>query len=130
MIHATGFGPTDKLVAAFNSDFHDRGIRLSPADVAVRRRGKITRRGWTVWYLFGEDASGAYLDYYASHRMTNDLHIRIRQDGSSETLPAIEDFRATSTNPAEDARLEAEYLIQNQRVARLLRAKGFGCGQP
>ncbi len=35
-------------------------------------------------------------------------------------------MRLASEDPEEDARLEAEYYAENQRVARMLEAKGFG----
>ena len=67
-----------------------------------------------------------YLDYYASHRMTDDRHVRLREDGPAEHLPTIHTFLVRSRNPEEDARLEAEYLEHNRRVGRMLREKGFG----
>ena len=79
-----------------------------------------------VWYLFGEDEWGEYLDYYASYRMTDDRHVRLREDGPTEHLPAIRTFLIRSRDPEEDARLKAEYLEHNRRVGRLLREKGFG----
>jgi hypothetical protein len=32
---------------------------------------------WAIWYLFGEDERDEHLDYYASHRMTDDQHARV-----------------------------------------------------
>ena len=82
--------------------------------------------GWAIWYLFGEDERGEHLDYYASHRMTDDRHVRIYESGEVERLPTINTFRLVSQDPEEDARLEAEYLDKNRRVARMLEEKGFG----
>lgn len=91
-----------------------------------KRRGKIVESGWAIWYLFGSDERGEYLDHYASHRMTDDRHVRIREDGTEECLPAISSFRVVSEDRREDARFEAEYLEHNQRVGRMLEEKGFG----
>ncbi len=110
----------------FNSTFSNWGIRLPPEDIANRSRGKIVEAGWAIWYLFGSDENGEYLDYYASHRMTEDSHVRIYVDGHEEYLPEIVGMRLASEDPEEDARLEAEYYAENQRVARMLEAKGFG----
>ncbi len=110
----------------FNSYFSSWGIRLSPDDIANRRRGKIIKEGWGIWYLFGSDEKGEYLDCYASHRMTNDRHVRIYASGQAEGLPTIQEFRLCSQDAEEDKRLEAEYYAQNQRVASLLQEKGFG----
>lgn len=62
---------------------------MPPEHVRERKRGKIVEAGWAIWYLFGEDERGEYLDYYASHRMTNDRHLRIREDGAEEYLPTV-----------------------------------------
>lgn len=65
-----------------------------PNDIESRwHRGQIAKQGWTIKFLFGEDAKGKFLDYYASHRMTNDRHVRIRSDGSEEILPALDGMR-------------------------------------
>ncbi len=110
----------------FNAYFSKWDIRLSPEDVANRSQGKINKAGWAIWYQFGADEKGEYLDYYAAHRMTDDSHVRIYYNGEEEYLPAIESFRICSQDPEEDKRLEAEYLAENRRVAQLLNEKGFG----
>lgn len=110
----------------FGRTFAHWGIALPTEDVKERRRGKIVGGGWAIWYLFGSDERGGYLDYYASHRMTDDRHVRLREDGSAEPLPTIRTFLIRSGDPEEDARLEAEYLEHNRRVGRMLREKGFG----
>lgn len=115
-----------EIEARFQDTFAPWGITLPPDHVRERRRGKIVEAGWAIWYLFGSDERGEYLDYYASHRMTNDRHIRIREDGAEEHLPTVSTMRITSQDPEEDARLAAEHLDENRRVARMLEGKGFG----
>jgi len=110
----------------FNQAFDQWNIRLPEEDVAHRRRGKIVQGGWAIWYLFGADENGEYLDYYAAHRMTCDQHVRIYANGEEKGLPAINDFRAASKDPIEDERLEKEFFEENQRISELLEAKGFG----
>jgi hypothetical protein len=110
----------------FNSHFSTWSIRLPPDDVANRRRGKIVKAGWAIWYLFGSDEKGEYLDYYAAHRMTNDRHLRIHANGEEHGLDTFQEFRLCSQDPAEDKRLETAYYAENQRVAKLLHEKGFG----
>jgi hypothetical protein len=114
------------IESGFNERFAHWEIRLPPDDIERRKRGKIVKAGWAIWYLFGSDEKGEYLDYYASHRMTNDWHERIYADGRSENLPTIGDMRPCSKDPEEDAQLEAEYFAENQRVAKMLEEKGFG----
>lgn len=116
----------DRALEEFSREFSDWAIHLPQEDVAQRRRGRINHEGWAIWYLFGVDDRGEYLDYYAAHRMTNDRHVRIYADGEQEHLPTIQSFRRCSDDPAEDQRLEAEFIAENQRVAALLEAKGFG----
>ncbi len=57
--------------------------------------------------------------------MTDDRHVRVNADGSEEDLPTIQSMRLVSRDPEEDARLEAEYFARNQKVSRMLEAKGF-----
>jgi hypothetical protein len=116
----------EKVEAAFNANFRHWDIRLPPEDVAARSRGKIVQRGWAIWYLFGSDDRGEYLDYYASHRMTSDQHVRIHADGGTEDLPTIQGTRVVAEDPEEDARREADYFARNRQVAEMLEAKGFG----
>jgi len=120
--------PMDEIEAQFNAAFAHWNIRLPPEDIAQRRRGKIIEAGWAIWYLFGSDAEGEYLDYYASHRMTNDRHVRIGASGRCEAFPSIQGCRLASEVPGDDVRLEAEHDAKNQSVAKVLEAKGFGMG--
>jgi len=110
----------------FNFSFSPWGIELPPDDIADRRRGKIMKGGWAIWYLFGSDEKGEYLDYYASHRMTDDDHVRLYADGRAETLPVIRSMRPTSKDAEEDQRLEADYFEENERISEMLKNKGFG----
>ena len=115
-----------EIETAFADEFSHWGIVLPAGAVETGTRGKITQAGWAIWYLYGLDERGAYLDYYAAHRMTNDRHVRLRPDGSREDLPAIWDFRVCSDDPEQDARLEDDYVAHNQSVATMLEEKGFG----
>ncbi len=110
----------------FSQSFQVWRIELPRDAVENRRRGKIVEAGWTIWYLFGSDDSGEYLDYYSSHRMTNDSHVRIYEDGRVEGLESLWEMRRSSEDPDEDARLENEFWEHNEGVAKLLEAKGFG----
>jgi len=117
--------PLEKIESEFNAAFDSWDIRLPPEDIEHRRRGEILKGGWSIRYLFGSDERGEYLDYYSVHRMTNDSHVRIYADGQIESLPAFVEFRFASSDPKEDARLEAEYRAENERISKLLKDKGF-----
>ncbi len=116
----------EKAEERFRRDFGHWGIALPPEDVGERRRGRILAAGWAIWYLFGSDGRGEYLDYYASHRMTSDCHVRIYEDGREESLPTVSTMCPASRDPEEDARLAAEHLAENRRAAGMLEEKGFG----
>ena len=115
-----------RIEAQFKQSFLPWGIELPREAIEARQRGIIVEAGWTIWYLFGSDDSGEYLDYYSSNRMTNDSHVRISEDGRVEGLESLWEMRETSEDPDENARLENEFWEHNERVAKLLEAKGFG----
>ena len=110
----------------FDEKFGHWDIRLPADDVAGRVRGKIVSGGWAIWYCFGKDERGEYLVYYAAHRMTNDRHVRIYEDGTTEGLPELISMRLCSKDPEEDARLEEEHRRENHEVEEMLEKKGFG----
>ena len=113
------------IESAFNDNFTHWQIRLPAAAIADRQRGRIQQAGWLIWYLFGADKRGEYLDYYASHRLSDDRHVRLRADGRQEDLPAFQRRFFISPNRREAAQQEAEFYANNQLVAELLAAKGF-----
>jgi hypothetical protein len=113
------------IVRQFAEIFEVWKITLPAKHVRTRTRGRILHQGWVVWYLFGEDRFGEYVDYYGCHRMTNDWHERLRSGQERETLPTGPSMRLVSNDPEEDARLEAEYYELNERAAEMRREKGF-----
>ncbi len=115
-----------ELESQFNEIFSPWDIHLPQDAVEKRQQGKIVEAGWAIWYAFGSDKRGGFLDYYASHRMTNDRHVRLYADGQSESLPSIAECRLCSEDPEEDARLDAEYYAENRRISEMLEEKGFG----
>ena len=117
----------NEIEAKFNAYFKAWDIVLPPEDIAQRRRGRIFQRGWTIWYLFDADEKGEYLDFYATHRMTDDRHVRIYASGEvDDSLPWIKCVGRCSPDPEENRRLQAEFYAHNQAVAEHLAAKGFG----
>lgn len=114
------------IAKGFANRFARWGIRLPEEDHAAARAGHLRSRGWLIQYLFGVDESGEYLDYYASHRMTEDEHVRLHGDGRSESLPVVIGMYLSSGDPEEAKRLEQEHLHRNREVAEMLAAKGFG----
>ncbi len=116
-----------QIEKAFNSYFHNWGIRLPRTVLVSLQRGEIREAGWHIQYLFGRDEGGDYLDFYASHRMTNDRHVRIRADGTQEDLPAIEEWLVYSkeATQAEQKLAKTQLLARNRQVLEDLKRKGF-----
>ena len=114
-----------KLIAETFNSFDHWGIVLPEEDMQNRSGGYIQNAGWLIQYCFGNDDHGEYLDYYAAHRMTDDEHVRIYEDGQVKNLPALRSMRLVSKDPVEDKRLEDEYYQENQQIAKMLAEKGF-----
>jgi hypothetical protein len=124
------FNPDEGLsgaVRTFEREFSAWGIFLPQEDVQQRRRGEIREQGWRIQYVFGSVGGVEFFDYYATHRMTNDRHERIYEDGATESLPALADMIVYPADADEDARdqIRREYHQHNARTARLLELKGF-----
>ncbi|MCK5879149.1 MAG: hypothetical protein KAH24_05195 [Holophagae bacterium] len=115
----------DKIESKFNEQFQHWQIHLPAEDIKFRQYGAISEWGWEIRYLFGSDGTGDYLDYYATHRMTNDRHVRIYDNGTCESLPTMGQCCLLSDDPKESARLQKEFDERNLQVAEMLKAKGF-----
>ena len=115
-----------KLIAdTFANRFAHWKITLPKKDLKDRRGGYIQNSGWLIQYCFGKDETGEYLDYYAAHRMTDDSHVRIYEDGREESLPALSSYLLLSDDPVEAKRLKDEYEKHNQEVVKMLNEKGL-----
>lgn len=124
--------PLSALQATFEKFFSHLNYQLPEADVLHRRRGQIGGEdgdfgyGHTVTYLFDKDAHGEYLDFYMSHRIAGDDHIRIYEDGSWENLDVISPFGPRiSDDPVENERFRKGDQQEVERIRAILRAKGF-----
>jgi len=63
--------------------------------------------------------------HYASHRMSNDRHVRLYADGRVEGLEAVIDMHVVPEDPEEAAQAQADFYARNRAVRRMLDAKGF-----
>ena len=111
------------IETTFAQTFKTWDINLPPDAVEQKRPGSIRKMGWTIRYVFDED----YLDYYATHRMTNDRHVRIYVDGRSEAPESPQDFVVYPKDADEEARAKAdeEFYAHNRAVYEELRRKGL-----
>ena len=101
-------------------------IILPEKDIKTRSGGYIQCAGWLIQYCFGKDGRGLeYLDYYAAHRMTDDSHRRIYEDGREESLPALSSMYLVSDDPVKAKEIKDDYEARNRKVVELLSEKGF-----
>jgi len=116
---------TKTIQDTFSKHFTHWHITLPEENIRKKESGYIQKAGWLIQFCFGKDEKGEYLDYYAAHRMTDDCHVRIYENGEVINLPALVSFRRISQDPEEDKKLEEEYFRHNQEIARMLVDKGF-----
>jgi hypothetical protein len=115
----------NQIAQAFRADFANWGLEIPSQALASREPGFIEAAGWSIQFTFGRDSRGEYLDYYASHRMTDDSHVRLYETGRRQRLASLTSIYVTSSDSGEAKRLEAAYLRRNRRIASKLAAKGF-----
>jgi hypothetical protein len=123
-------GPTshqEAIAAAFNDHFRNFGIRIEPRDVVPGERRSLSHRGWRVSFRIDPDDSGApALEFYATHRMTSDRHVRIWADGQSQQLEAIDEFYVFDPKqPGSEEASRRRYEEHNRKVAQELRERGL-----
>jgi hypothetical protein len=114
----------DELFADY---FRHWEIRLPTEALQSRQSGEIRAHGWTIQYQFNANERGVFLDFYVSHRMTNDRHMRIFESGETEDLPAYWDTLIYPANATERQKKQAqrEYEQHNAEVSAELARKGF-----
>jgi len=100
-------------------DFRLWDIRIPRTNLKYREGGFIHKNGWLLQFCFGEKDGKEYMDIYCDHRMTNDRHFRIYEDGTNENLPA---FYETNIRFSEDKKKLEEEI---NKLKELFREKGF-----
>jgi len=133
MTESESHKPIPTIQTAFAHLMDHFGHRLPDDDVLHRRRGRTGDpedgdygRGDSVYYLFGQDEQGEYLDFYMAHRIAGDQHGRIREDGSIEWLEVVSPFGpVVSDDPVEYARRQVEDQDEVTRIHAMLAEKGF-----
>jgi hypothetical protein len=105
----------------FDEYFSNWKIELPEKDLADRLNGYIAKSGWLIQYCFGTENGMGYLDFYASHRMTNDRHLRIYENGETKELLAYLEFFFFDDNGTG----KRKYEEHNKEVRKMLIEKGF-----
>jgi hypothetical protein len=110
----------------FAEYFAHWGTRLPEGAVQREAPGIIQHAGWTIRYVFGTDAEGPYLEFYATHRMTNDNRVRIHSSGETKELEALETMYAYDAKiPGDRERAARENRSRNLRITKELEDRGL-----
>src|SRR5688500_4841682 len=96
----------EKIKETFEQRFERWQIQLPSDDLANHRNGSIRQQGWLINYRFGREDNRDFLEYFASHRLTNDTFNRIWQDGTAEIIGYCQEFFLADNPEAEQAYLE------------------------
>jgi hypothetical protein len=116
-------GVVEERFAAY---FGDRGIRLPERAVELEVPGFIQQDGWTIRYVFGSDAEGSYLEFYATHPTISDTRVRIYGSGETKELEALESMYGYDAKiPGDRERAARESRERNSRIAEELEALGL-----
>ena len=115
--------PWREVRRAFQLYFQAWELAL-PSSLAAKG-GVITGRGWQIHWRTSSLRGRSYLDFYASHRMTNERHHRIWQDGRLGDLPAALEFLCfpDGCTPAQEKVIRDRYAHRNGRIGHLIKAK-------
>ncbi|MEA3440641.1 MAG: hypothetical protein U9R58_10195 [Chloroflexota bacterium] len=95
-----------KIKEVFDHQFERWQITLPWDDLENRHAGSIHDRGWTINYRFGEQDGKEFLEYFASHRKTNDILNRIWDDGFEKLVGFCQEFYPLDDEDAKLACLE------------------------
>ena len=110
----------------FAEYFANWDLRLPEGTVEREEPGVIQGGGWTIRYVFGTDAEGPFLEFYATHRMTNDTRVRIYSSGEMKALEALETMYAYDAKiPGDRERAADESRRRNNRIAKELEDLGL-----
>ncbi len=110
----------DKIKQVFDADFESWDITLPEDDLRERRKGSISKAGWSINYRFGSAGGIEYIEYFATHRMTNDTLNRIYEDGNRELVGYCQEFYA-----ANDPEAERDYYAHNQKFYAEVKSSGL-----
>ena len=112
----------DAIRNEFNRCFSKWKITLPEENIEKREKDSIFQAGWKINFIFASRDNDKYLEYYAVHRMTNDHHIIIYDNGEKEQLECLEP--PLEYSPAIDER-QREHNKHNRKVKEELSYKGL-----
>jgi hypothetical protein len=113
--------------STFERYFKNWDIHL-PEDLPLGRPSEIqNERGWGIRVRIDEEGDEVVLEVYAGHRMTNDRHFRVHQDGRLEYLEALPDFVVIPAGSSEDeqALIRQDQANDNRRIRQAMQERGL-----
>jgi hypothetical protein len=113
--------PEHRIANSFNAYFENFDVRIAAEEVVVGNRRTIRRDGWAITYRIDSDDAGMpSLEFYATHRMTNDRHVAITAGGQLECLDAISEILFLSKPGAAE-----EFAARNETIEEQLHSRGL-----
>jgi hypothetical protein len=84
-------------------------------------------RGWSIRVKIDRTDDEHVVEVYARHRMTNDRHFLIHEEGRLEGLEAPPDYTVYPAGSAEEerAQIRASSAKDNRRIHEALRQRGL-----
>jgi len=116
-----------RIAEVFNDYFDAFAIRIAVEDVVVGTRRTLRQDGWAITYRVDEDAHGRpTLEFYATHRMTNDRHVVISADGQLDHQDSIREMLVFDPKvPGSQEAAADEFETHNRAVEQRLRDRGL-----
>jgi hypothetical protein len=116
---------TTEISRQFAESFSGWDIALPPGAEAAEARGVIFKDGWRVNYIFGR-SDEKYIEFYATHRMTEDDRQRIYESGKVESLDTVQGMYMYDPKvPGSEEEARRRNLEHNQRVDEELHQLGI-----
>jgi hypothetical protein len=109
-----------RIKQVFDARYAPWDIGLPIEHIEEQPRGTIQQAGWTIHFHYIRDGEDAHLDYFPSHRMTNDTLNRIYASGHEEVLGYCQEFYLANNPQAEQ-----EHRDHNRRFYEQVRESGF-----
>ena len=116
-----------RIADTFNDYFSTWAIHVPPSEIRPGARDSFAQDGWGINYVVDTDDNGdLYLEFYATHRMTDDRHVLISSSGEMTHLDAITGMYMYDPKVAGDReRASRRNTERNRRVAEELERKGL-----
>jgi len=103
-------------------------IPVEDVDFVGKSSGRIrTKSGWIIRYFFGIENDKQFIEIYACHRMTDDRHYRIYEDGTEERREIILPYICYPANCTAEREREIEeaYFSKNREIHARLEKLGL-----